>query len=70
MEDAVEIIKVVLDRDCLEQKKGDCKEGIVMIGKPEACTGSINMCWLCHGNDVLAREIAEAVVEKTTVKGR
>jgi len=57
----VDIIKAVLDRDCLKSVNGQCKKAVIITGKIDGPGKIKTFCWLCHKNDDLAREIADAL---------
>lgn len=60
--DLREIIKSVLDTNCLDTNGGKCNKGIIATGKahePYELAGSYNMCWLCHKNDDLSQHSTE-----------
>ena len=64
--DIRDTIKAILDKDCYS-KNPDCRKGMVLTGTVASSSGCFNMCFLCHDNDGLAMEIAEAV---TTPNGK
>ena len=60
--DIRQTIKDILDRDCATSKNGKCKDHLVYTGildKPDKPNWTFNMCYLCHKNDMIAKEIAE-----------
>jgi len=62
--DLQETIKAILDKDCWESNHRRCDEHTILTAKAETpyeFSGGHNLCWLCHKNDDLARELANAL---------
>ena len=66
MNKITDIIKAVLDRDCYKSINGQCRQGFIYTGTVDGPGKLKTFCWLCHKNDDLAQEIANAI-ELTSV---